>query len=140
MSDLDRAREALENDPALACVLVRGEEVVLAKGRGVSPLLGFLDGGKDFRGYSAADRVAGRAAALLYALLGVKALYAKVLSRTAVKALERQGIAYEYQTLAENIVNRAGTGLCPMEEATEGIDDPREGLAAIRERLKKLRG
>ena len=39
----------------------------------------------------------------------------------------------------ESIINREGSGKCPMEEATENINDPDEAVAAIGAKLKELR-
>ena len=45
------------------------------------------------RGFAAADRVVGRAAAFLYVLLGAGEIYAGVMSDTAADVLERFGVA-----------------------------------------------
>jgi len=38
------------------------------------------------------------------------------------------------------VVNRKGDGICPMEEAVEGIDDPSAAIAAIKEKLQVMTG
>ena len=72
---------------------------------------------------------------MLYVLTGVKEVFAEVLSKQGQTILERYGIAHEYSTLTENIINRSGTGLCPMEEAVKDIDDLKEALAAIQAKV-----
>lgn len=139
MSDIEHAKKLLEGDPTLTCVFVKGGEVVTSSERGVKPLLERIDSGKTFEGFSAADRIVGRAAALLYAFMGVKEVFAPVLSEGAGEIFGRHKIAYGYAKRTPYIINRAGTGLCPMEEATAGISDPQEGLKAIREKLKTLK-
>ena len=133
-SDLDRAKALLTGD--VTCALVRGERTETSTLRGVSPLLMWLNG--DWQGFSAADKVVGRAAAFLYVLLGVKALYAGVLSRPAEEALRAHGIAVSYGQLTERIVNRTGDGLCPMESATLAETDPARALEKIRAKLQEL--
>ncbi len=140
MSDIARAREILQENAALTCVFVRGEEIFTRTERGVKPLIMLADEGKTLSGYSCADRVVGRAAALLYVLLGAEAVFAKVLSRSGEEVFKAHKIAYGCDVLAERIVNRAGTGLCPMELATADITDPVEALSAIRAKLKELAG
>lgn len=137
-SDLKRAAELLGGG-AYTCVLCRGEETVFCTERGVKPLLGLIDGGKDWKGSSAADKVVGKAAAFLYVLLGVAEVYAPVMSKAAVRVLRENGIEPRYDTLTEHIINRAGTGLCPMEAAVAELSDPSEALRAIRKRLSELR-
>ena len=140
MSDIERARAILTENAALTCAFVRGEERFTSTERGVKPLLALLDGGKPLQGFSCADRVVGRAAALLYVLLGAEEVYAEVLSRSGEEVFKAHKTTYGYDVFTERIVNRAGTGFCPMELATEGISDPQEALHAIRKKLKELAG
>ena len=74
--DLNRAR-ALLTEGGYTCVLCRGEVFHTATHRGVKPLVDWLDSGLDLRGFSAADKVVGRATAFLYVLLGVRAVHAQ---------------------------------------------------------------
>lgn len=138
MSDLERAKALLAQDPSLTCAFVRGGETVTSSERGVKPLLSWAEAGKTLEGFSAADRVVGRAAALLYVFLNVKEVFAFVLSEPAEEAFQTHKTAYGYQKRTKGIVNRAGTGPCPMEQATEGITDPAEALKAIRRKWKEL--
>lgn len=137
ISDIDRARDLLDGE-GCTCVLVRGDTVLTSCERGVKPLLHFLDSGEDTAGYSAADRVVGRAAAFLYVLLDVKCIYAHVMSRPAAEVFDKYGILAECGVLADAIINRTGDGLCPMETAVMSIEDPEDALAAIRAKLNLL--
>ena len=65
------------------------------------------------RGGYAADRIVGKAAALLYVMMGVKGVFAEVLSESALAVLNKHGVHAEYSVLTPNIINRAGDGLCP---------------------------
>lgn len=136
-ADLERAKEILaQND--CTCVLCRDQLVYTTQVRGVRPLVDWLDSGEDTCGFSAADKVVGKAAALMYCLLGVRRVYGAVMSDGAVKVLRRNGIEAYWGRLTENIRNRAGTDLCPMEKATAHIDEPEEALSAIRATLASL--
>ena len=84
--DMNKARSLLEAGD-YTCVLCRGDAVFTATERGVKPLLNWLESGLDLRNFSAADRVVGRATAFLYRLLGVKAVYARVMSYPAAEVL-----------------------------------------------------
>lgn len=136
MTDIERARASLAQG-LYTCVICRGEHTLVSAERGVKPLLSWLSDGIG-EGFSAADRVVGGGAAFLYVLLGAREVYAEVMSKPALSVLKRHGIKAEFGTLCEYIINRAGTGCCPIEEAVRGIDDPAEALKAIRERLKAL--
>lgn len=137
MHDLQFARTLLEKEN-YTCVICRGEDVLTDRRRGVKPLMELLESGKYLQGYSAADKVVGKAAAFLYCLLGVKALHAGILSEPALAVLENAGIPVEYSTLVPAIRNRAGDGFCPMETAVWDLDDPALAPDAIRIALQKL--
>ncbi len=121
------------------CVLCKEDEIYTSTDRGVKPLLDWIDSGMDLKGFSAADKVVGKAAAFLYVLLGVKEVYANVMSEAAIYTLSRNGIHFQYDISAKNIINRAGTGNCPMEETVWDISDPMEALEAIKNKLSEMR-
>lgn len=106
--------------------------------RGVAPLLALLDSATDVAGFSAADKVVGKAAAFLYLRLGVAAVHATVISAPAYDLLTANGVSVTYDTLAPAIRNRAGDGFCPMETVTLSLTDPMEAEVAIRKRLVEL--
>ena len=117
------------------CVLRKHETIHTATERGVKPLVRWLTEGVDLRGFSAADKVVGRATAYLYVLLGVREVWAAVMSEAAAEVLQRHGIAASQDQLVPNIINRSGTGICPFEEAVLGIQTPEEALTAIRAKM-----
>lgn len=135
MNDLEKAKSILQGSD-YTCVLCRGDQIHTSRHRGVRPLLELLE--TDVSGFCAADKVVGKATALLYRLLKVRAIHAAVISQAALQALQNSGIAVSWDSQVDYIKNRAGDGRCPMEQATEGIDDPQEALIAIRQKLKEL--
>ena len=102
-------------------------------------MMSFIERGADLTGYSAADTVVGKAAALLFVKCAVKSVFAKTLSQGAKRVLERYGIACEYETLTERIINRAGTDSCPMEKAVADTENPEEAYALLQKKLIALR-
>lgn len=137
MTDLETAKASLAGH---TLALARNGEVVTHDGRGISPMMEFLAAGRDLRGFSAADLVVGRAAAMLFVLAGVRSVYAETMSEGAREYLLAHGIPAEYGELTEGIRNRAGTGSCPMEAAVRGIDAPEEGYRVLAETIRKMRG
>ena len=120
---LIKAKNLLE-DGGFTCVILRGEAVLTATERGIKPLVDWLDADRDtFRHALAADRVVGKAAALLYVYGGISGLYTRIISRLALTALENAGIHVEYDELVDRIENRTKTGLCPMESRCMDVDD-----------------
>jgi hypothetical protein len=121
------------------CVLVGGGEEHHSTFRGVKPLLDFLQSGKCFKGFSAADKTVGLGAAHLYVLLGVESVWAKVISTPAKAFLEQNGIHVLYETEAPFIINRQGDGRCPIETAVNGITDPAIAYDVIIKTLENLK-
>ena len=137
MTDLQRAVRTL-SEGGYTCILCRGDEIHTSQARGVRPLVQWLTFGPDFQGFSAADKVVGKATAYLYCLLGVKAVHSLVMSGAAAEVLRENGIAVTQDTLVENIINRSGDGICPFEAAVWEIHTPEEALPAIRKKMVEM--
>lgn len=128
--DLERARELLL---AGGCTLaaVRGDQSLLSQARGVRPLLSLIGEGGSLEGFSVADKVVGKAPALLYATLRPKAVYAPVMSEDGVRVLRGHGIQASYGELVPRILNRGRDGQCPMDASVNDVEDSRSALEAI---------
>lgn len=120
------------------CVLCRDGATCTATERGVKPLVRWLAEGAQVRDFYAADKVVGKATAFLYVLLGVRAVYAQVMSRSAAQVLLEHGIEAQCDVLVENIINRQGDGICPFEAAVLEIHDPEDAYRAIREKMVQM--
>lgn len=136
MKDLEKARALLVGDRT--CVICRGDTVYSTDKRGVKPLVNWLDEGICAKDFSAADRVVGRATAFLYCLLGVKEVYARVMSTPAMEVLRDNGIAACCDREVPGIINRRGDGPCPFEAAVLEIGEPEAALAAIRTKMAQM--
>ncbi|MDE6302390.1 MAG: DUF1893 domain-containing protein, partial [Clostridia bacterium] len=91
--------------------IVSGEKYVTSTERGIKFVLGLVESCDDIlNGASVADKVVGRAAALLMVKGGVKEVYAEVLSNPAQEVFIKYGVEYEYKTLVQGIINRKGDG------------------------------
>ncbi len=138
-ADLKRAKE-LFSSGEYTCVLCKGEEVITSTERGVKPLIEWLESKSEFDGFCVADKVVGKAAASLYVLLGVSAVYASVMSKSAIDTLSNHGVEPSCDLSVEAIRNWAGNDICPMEKAVQDIDDPKMALDAIKLKIKCHQG
>ena len=137
----------MENDLTVAKNNLAGHSICLCKDKklifsdkkGISPMVGFLEDGVNLNGYSAADLIVGKAAALLFVKAGVKNVFAKVLSAGGKRVFEKYGIYFEFETLTENIINRSGTDICPMEKTVLNVEDPNKAFILLSEKLKLLK-
>ncbi len=134
-TNLEQAKFLLEQGQ-FTCVFYKAEQAITCKERGVKPLLELIEEGKDLRGYSVADKVVGKAAAMLYACMQVREVYAPVMSKGAERTLLRHGIAVLYEASVDRIQNRRGDGLCPMESAVWDVDDPKQALQILKNATK----
>ena len=138
MNDLKNAKRLL-TDGDYTCVLCFGDEIITSNERGVKPLLDYINSNRDYSAFSAADKVIGKAAAFLYAVLGIKKVYAKILSKSAESVFKKYRIKIEYSELTDAIINRSGTGYCPIEQAVYDIEDKEFAVEAIKNKLAELK-
>lgn len=138
MTDTEKAKQLFASG-TYSCVLVKGQTVYTSTLTGVAPMIDFLDRGVDLRGFSVADKIVGKAAALLFVLAGIKEAHAVLMSRSGADVLRKSGIALSYDTLTDTIINRMGTGACPMELTVEAVNEPAAAYQALKARQESLR-
>ena len=137
MKEIEIAKSLLGGEVNLA--IVRGNERHTYSERGISALLGISSGGgKLLTGAAVADAVVGRAAAMLMAAGGAAEVYAEVLSEGAAEVFRRRGIPFSCGTLTERIINRAGTDICPMERAVQGVERAEDAVPVLQKALADL--
>ena len=136
--DLHKAEQELK-EKGYSCVLCKGDSLLSSEKHGVAPLLGWKEEGSDLHGYSAADQVVGKAAALLYAGFGIAAIHCVVLSERGERILKVRGIPYTYEQKVNEIQNAAGTDMCPMEMAVLPTDDPEKAVGLLKAQIARLR-
>ncbi len=134
MNDLQIAKKNL---PGHTICLCKDGHLICSDMRGIAPIMNFIADGTDLTGYSAADTVVGKAAAMLFFKCGIKEVFAKTLSECGKAFLEKCGIPYEYEIITERIINRAGTDTCPMEKAVAGTEDINEAYELLKNILNK---
>lgn len=136
-ADLEKAISNLEGH---SIFLVKGDKALSSNQKGVAPMLSFIENGYDLEGWSVADRVVGKAAAMLFVKAKVKAVYSYVMTETAVSILESNGIEVHYERLTDVILNHSETDLCPMEKAVKDVSptDVDRSYTIIKKTLESL--
>ena len=131
MTSLEQAKSLLITTNSTIAVVSNGE-VFTSQERGVKPLLHLLTEKKGFlKGASVADKVIGKAAALLMVLGEIKEVHTLIISEPAVKVFEKHNIPCFYDKIVTRIVNRTGDGLCPMETLCLDVENPQEAFDRI---------
>ncbi len=134
-NDLCVAKSALSGHSIALC---KGSSVIVDDKHGIRPMLDYIAQNVDLSGYSVADIVVGKAVATLFVYSKITAVYARVLSKSAFDYLTEHGVVVEYDTLALNISNRSGDGICPMELCVEDIDDAKEAYIALKNKVEQM--
>ena len=137
MADLEKAKELLVDNKT--CVLVKDETIITSELKGIMPIISLLSTNTDLEGYSVADRIVGKAAALLFVYAGIKEAYGEVMSEAGMKVLEDFNIPYSYKIKTDKIINRTGDDICPMEKTVIDIDNPEDAYIALKKKVESLR-
>ncbi len=131
---LEEVKEKLENEAYSCIVLKDGEVKQTAMGKGILPLLRIhIDHLEDLEGSIVGDKVIGKAAAMILLCSKVRGVYAKMISKDALKRLEVENIKVGYKTLVEEIRNASDTDCCPMEKLMRGVENAEEGVAKLKQ-------
>ena len=123
-----------------SCVIYNNDHTHLFHKRGVQDLHQLLRTSPDtLRGAMIADKVVGKGAAVLMTAGGVRWVYADVISQSALELLLTHNIEAEYGRVVHNIINRAGTDICPVEKLCMQCEDIEDALTLIDEFIEKMR-
>ncbi len=122
------------------CIVLQGEQIIYqAEGRGVSPLMRLYESEPaKLKNAVVADKIIGKAAAMLLVLGGARYVYGATMSAAGLAYLQKHGIRAEYGRCVDVISNRTRTGICPIERSVLEIDDPRKGLEHMKAAIAKL--
>ena len=135
---LEQAKAALQGEITFAAALANGKLVTSEK-KGSAPMMALLKEDMDIlKGACVADRVIGRAAALLMEKAGVAEAFGEIVSSHALKAFAKSSITFTYGKEVEYIINRTKTGMCPMEQTVLEIEDAEEAYEALKRKLAEL--
>jgi len=137
---LSRYLEQLANSENNLMIFREDELVFQSQGRGIAPLIEAINtvGREDLAGVTTADRVVGKAAALLNLYMGAAEVHAGVISSGAKKLLSDHGVGYEFLEDTDVIKAKDGIVFCPFEKLVWDVSDPEEAYALIRAKLAEL--
>ena len=138
--DLELAKKKL-HEKGLTLVIVKDSRVLFeSKAHGVSAFLEALDKFWDkMRGTSVADKVIGKAIALLCIYAKVRAVYSSTISVKAKQIFENHNVHFEWDTLVEKILDAHGGDICPFEKAVMEIDNPKEAYGKLKALLESFK-
>jgi Domain of unknown function (DUF1893) len=134
MTDLELAIGIFRSEGSSFVLVKHGRTLARGSRDGIGELLAAAETlGEAARGSSLADKVVGKAVAMVAAHYGLSAVFSPLASEPAQQVLARHGIELQPERLVPLILNRRNDGPCPMERLTMPLEQPGEAVAALKE-------
>jgi hypothetical protein len=140
MLDLEIAKKELYDKHLTLAIVKDGTVLFQTDSHRISGFVGAIEKfGAQLNGASVADRVAGKALALLCVYAGIRQVYAEVLSRKAQAVFEANHIVFEGKEFVENVLDMNKAAMCPFEKAAADISDPKDSVGVFKAMMDKMR-
>lgn len=137
MKDLEIARTRLKEGNLSLVVVKHGKIIFETESSGLKGFLQVIELlGRELVESSVADKIMGRAAALLSVFSCVSAVFAVTISEEGIKVLEDNNIPYQFERCVPSILNSKGNGTCPFEKLTMTFANPAEAYAKLKSLIK----
>ena len=125
------------NADSHSLVVLNGDSLSFYNGHGVSDLLTLLTNEPDrLKDATIADKMVGRAAAVLMAAARVREVHTNLISTPALKVLHEADIQVFYDEEVPQILNRDQSGQCPIDALLNDADDVEECVAILKDRFQ----
>lgn len=135
---MDIAIDMIKSQKATCVTMRKGKIETQGSPRGIAYIIDLYE--KDMlAGAFVADKIVGKAAAMVFTVGGVAQCYAENISEGALKWLTDHNIPTEYTNISEHIINRTGDGICPMELTVQDIDNEKEAIEALKKKIEELK-
>jgi predicted RNA methylase len=140
MQDLEIAKKQLYSKQLTLAIVKNNKVLFQTDSHRISGFIHAIDTlGMQLNGASVADRVAGKALALLCVYSGIREVYAEVLSEKAQALFKENEIACQWEQLVENVLDLSKTGVCPFEKTAAEISKPQDSYPAFKALLEKMK-
>lgn len=141
MTDLEIAKSELYEENLTLAIVKNGEVIYSTKSHRISGFLDAIDScGAKLEGACVADKVAGKAIALLCAYAKVREVFAAIMSRSAQTVFKKHNISCYWTEMVEKVLDTSKAGTCPFEKTAANISDPEQAYKSFKVLLKNLKG
>lgn len=141
MKDIELAKKLLDNEKKALVIVKDGRVLYSSDGRGIKPIYTALKEFKvELKGASIADKVIGKAAAMICQDGQIKELSTKLISESAIDVLKNTSIIYDYEKSVPYIKNLDQSRMCPVETLSlkaNNIDDLLEEICNFLKSISK---
>jgi len=139
MRDLERAKRMLKEDRLSLVIVKNGEAIFSSDSSGTNSILQAIDNlGDRLSRASVADKIVGKAAALLFAYSHIKEAYAVILSTEGLSTLRKNRIFVEYEKLVPRILDKNRRDICPFEKLVLEIESPSQAYKELKRFMKEI--
>ncbi|MCS7119851.1 MAG: DUF1893 domain-containing protein [Nitrososphaerota archaeon] len=133
MNDIEIAKKILVKDNLSLAIVKKGEIIFRSDATGIVGLLTAIERlGEKMHKSSVADRIVGKAAALLLAGSHVDFVYAEIMSNEGLKVLKENNVNLQYGRLVPFILNKHKNDICPYEKFSSLLSSPDEAFEMLR--------
>jgi len=130
--DLEIAKTRLKEKSLTLSIIKDGKILFETTSKGISGLLKAIEKfGNGLKDASLADKVAGKAIALLCVYSKIKAIYAVTLSENAERILDKYKVYHECENLVKNVLDGCKREVCPFEKLVSQVSNPKEAYLIL---------
>ena len=131
--DLNVAKQRLKQKNLALVIAREGKVVFETSSRGIGGLLKAIEEfDKEMTGSSVADRIVGKAAALLCVFAGVVAAFAVTASEEGIRALRDNNVLCRFENRVPFILNYKRNDICPFEKLVIKISNSKEAYEKLK--------
>ena len=132
-NDLNIAKEKLKQKNLALVIAKKGKVIFETSSHGIGGLLRAIEElDKEMKGSSVADKIVGKAAALLCIHAGVFAVFAVTASEKGIQALKDNNVSCQLENRVPHILNSKRSDICPFEKLVINISNPKEAYEKLR--------
>jgi hypothetical protein len=132
-ADLDVAKNMLIQKNLSLVIVKNGKVLFETESHGIGDLLKAINQIQNqMKGASVADRIVGRAAALLFVFSGAKAVFAVTASDGGIKVLKENRVFCEYENRVTGVLDLKRTDVCPFEKLVAKLSSPEKAYEALK--------
>jgi len=140
MQDLEISKKLLYDKELTLVIAKNGEVLFQTASHRISGFIRAIDTlGIQLKDASVADRVAGKALALLCVYAEIREVYAEVLSKKARALFKENKVACQWMQLVDNVLDLSKSDVCPFEKLADGMFGPKDSYDVFKALLEKMK-
>jgi hypothetical protein len=127
MNDLDVAEQILKSKDCNFVLVKNSHPMVVSNDHGLKKPLEIASTSPHAAdGAAVADRIVGKAAALIYVFLKVRSVFARTISQEGYNILKKHLVEAKMDMIIPRIIGKDGEHICIFERAVQNVNDPKE--------------